>query len=163
MKRLASSMSSSRSISAGLLALALGAGGCASTGSSPPANPNEPVKLEGARYKLLASAGSLDGRVVEFLQRGDTVRGCLVETGPKLRSVTGLDLGTWLFSLSRKKPNEYEGAYRAVGTDGSVNEKQVAVSFVGDSMSWNLESATWERQSESNQLTPDEKAKCEAK
>src|SRR5687767_9879533 len=138
-------------IVASMVAL-LGAGGlsgCASSGGASGPKPGEPVELKGARYKLLAAGGQLDGRVVEFLQGGDTAVGCLAEPGAKLRSATGIDMGLRVFSLQKKGPNEWEGVYTAVGSDGSLNQKPVAVNFDGDTMSWNLESATWERQGES--------------
>jgi hypothetical protein len=144
-------------------ALAGSLAGCASSGGASGAKPGEPVALEGARYKLLAAGGQLDGRVVEFLQRGDTVVGCLAEPGPKLRSATGIDTGLRIFSMSKKANNEWEGVYRAVGGDGSITDKPVAVSFDGDGMTWNLESATWERQSESAQLSEAQKKTCAGK
>ena len=136
--------------------------GCASSGASS-TKPGEPVALNGARYKLLASGGQLDGRVIEFMQGGDTVIGCLAEPGPKLRGATGIDVGLRVFSMSKKANNEWEGVYRAVGSDGSISDKPVSVSFDGDGMSWNLESATWERQSGSGQLTDAQKSACKAK
>ena len=137
--------------------------GCASSGSTSSAKPGEPVALEGARYKLLAAGGQLAGRIVEFLQRGDTVIGCLAEPGPKLRGATGIDTGLRVFSMSKKSTNEWEGVYRAVGGDGSITDKPVAVSFEADTMTWNLESATWERQSGSATLTDDQKKQCAGK
>jgi hypothetical protein len=139
--------------------------GCASSGSTSSTKPGEPVPLEGARYKLLAAGGQLDGRVVEFLQRGDTVIGCLAAPGNKLRSATGVDVGIRVFSMSRAKDNvnAWEGVYRAISPDGSIADKPVAVSFDGDSMIWNLESATWERQSESKQLDDQQKKTCTGK
>jgi hypothetical protein len=135
-------------------------GGCASTGSSGSGSSGGPLVLEGARYKLLAAGGSLDGRVVEFLVRGKGLMGCLAAPGSKLRGAAGIDVGTWVFSAQEKAPNEYEGVYRAIGADGSITDKPVAISFQGDSLGWNLESATWERQSEMSQLTAEEKARC---
>jgi hypothetical protein len=144
--------------------VALGSASCASSGgSASTTKPGEPVELKGARYKLLAAGGQLDGRVVEFMQGGDTAVGCLAAPGAKLRSATGVDLGLRVFSIQKKGPNEWEGTYRAVGADGSVSDKPVALNFDGDNMSWNLESATWERQSESNQLTEDQKKACKGK
>lgn len=145
---------------AATLVAGLGAGfaGCAS--SSGATQPGAPVTLDGAQYKLLAAGGSLDGRVVEFLKRGPGLMGCLISPGSKLRGVAGIENGTWVFSMQEKATNEFEGVYRAINADGSIAEKQVAASFNGDNLSWNLESATWERQSGSNQLTADEKAKC---
>jgi hypothetical protein len=146
------------------LALAAAAfAGCATGGSSAPANPNEPVKLAGSRYKLLAAGGGLDGRVVEFIERGEGLRGCLVAPGVKLRGVSGIDMGTWVYSLQKKGLNEYEGVYRAIGPDGSIQDKQVSVNFAGDNLGWNLESATWERQSDSNMLSDEEKKRCMSK
>ncbi|HEY0711267.1 MAG TPA: hypothetical protein VGF45_01240 [Polyangia bacterium] len=135
--------------------------GCASSGGSASgAAPGAPVAIDGARYKLLAAGGSLDGRVVEFVQRGTTLRGCIVALGTNLRGVAGVDMGTPVFSLQEKAPNEYEGSYKAIMADGSMVDKQVAVNFQSDSMNWNLESATWERQSEGNQMSPQEKERC---
>ena len=135
-------------------------GGCASSGSAASGKTDGPLVLEGARYKLLAAGGSLDGRTVEFMVRGKGLMGCLAGMGNKLRGAAGIDMGTWVFSLQEKAPNEYEGVYRAIGADGSITDKPVAVSFQSDSLGWNLESATWERQSEMSQLTADEKTKC---
>ena len=142
-----------------LVGCASSSGGAAAT----PAKPGEPVALDGADYKLLAAGGGLDGRVVEFVERGNTIRGCLVKPGNKLRSASGVEMGTWVFSLTQKGPNEYEGVYRAIGPDASVQEKQVALNFAGDSMSWNQESATWERQSDTKQLTDEQKKRCVAR
>jgi hypothetical protein len=148
------------------LALALsGAGlaGCASSSGASSGAPAGPVALQGARYKLLAAGGTLDGRVVEFLQKGDTVIGCLAAPGNRLRSVTGLDTGLRVFSLQRKSGNQFEGVYKAISPDGSIADKEVTVFFEGDGMSWNLESATWERQSEAGQLADAEKSRCSGK
>jgi hypothetical protein len=141
---------------------AAGLSGCASTSGASSA-PAGPVALQGARYKLLAAGGTLDGRVVEFLQRGDTAIGCLAAPGNRLRSVTGLDIGLRVFSLQKKSDNQYEGVYKAISPDGSVADKEVTVFFEGDGMSWNLESATWERQSEAGQLGEAEKNRCAGK
>lgn len=132
--------------------------GCASSSSA--TKPGEPVALNGARYKLLAAGGQLDGRVVEFLESNGTAIGCLAEPGPKLRGATGIDVGLRVFSMKKNANNEWEGTYRAVGGDGSITDKPVSVSFDGEGMSWNLESATWERQSESSQLTDAQKTQC---
>jgi hypothetical protein len=137
--------------------------GCASTSGASSA-PAGPLTLQGARYKLLAAGGTLDGRVVEFLQKGDTVIGCLAAPGNRLRSVAGIDMGTRVFSLQKKgADNQFEGVYKAITPDGNVADKEVTVFFEGDGMSWNLESATWERQSESNQLADGEKSRCAGK
>jgi hypothetical protein len=159
-------LNSSSLVLASMVALggiAGGLSGCASSGGASSTKPGEPVELKGARYKLLAAGGALDGRVVEFMQGGDTAVGCLAAPGAKLRSATGVDLGLRVFSIQKKGPNEWEGTYRAVGADGSISDKPVALNFDGDNMSWNLESATWERQSESNQLTEDQKKACKGK
>jgi hypothetical protein len=139
-----------------------GLAGCASTSGASSA-PSGPLSLDGARYKLLAAGGALDGRVVEFLQKGDTVVGCLAAPGNRLRSVAGIDMGTRVFSLSKKGENQFEGVYKAISPDGSIADKEVTVFFEGDGMSWNLESATWERQSEASQLAAGEKSRCTGK
>jgi hypothetical protein len=147
------------------LSLALtGAGlaGCASTGGAASA-PSGPLALDNTRYKLLAAGGALDGRVVQFLQSGDTVIGCLVSPGNRLRSVAGIDMGTRVFSLQKKGENQFEGVYKAISPDGSIADKEVTVFFEGDGMSWNLESATWERQSEASPLAAGEKSRCTGK
>lgn len=133
--------------------------GCASSGAASGASAG-PVVLDGARYKLLAAGGALDGRVVEFVQRGASLRGCLVGLGNKLRGAAGVSTGTPVFALQEKGPLEYEGSYKAIMADGSINEKEVAVNFQGNNLSWNLESATWERQSEMSQMSPEEKERC---
>src|SRR5689334_11805264 len=95
--------------------------GCASTGAAAaPADPNAPVDLDGARYKLVESGGALDQRTVEFAVAGDTIRGCLVTFGMRLRSVTGLDPGIPVFTAKKAagKPNEYAGVYKSVQPDG---------------------------------------------
>ena len=132
--------------------------GCASTSGA--SAPKGPVALQGARYKMLAAGGALDGRVVEFLQKGDTVVGCLASIGNRLRNVTGLSTGMRVFSLTKKGENQYEGVYKNITADGNIGDAQVTVFFEGDGMSWNLESATWERQAETAQLNADEKGKC---
>ncbi len=136
--------------------------GCAST-SGAASVPAGPIALEGARYKMLAAGGALDGRVVEFLQRGDTVIGCLASPGNRLRSVAGIDMGTRVFSLQKKGENQFEGVYKAISPDGSIADKEVTVFFDGEGMNWNLESATWERQSEAAQMAAAEKARCSGK
>ncbi len=141
---------------------AAGLSGCASTSGASSA-PKGPVALQGARYKLLAAGGALDGRVVEFLQKGETVIGCLASPGNRLRSVTGLDTGIRVFSLQKKGENQYDGVYKAISPDGSIADKEVTVFFEGEGMSWNLESATWERQSDASQLNDTEKGRCTAK
>ena len=149
-------------VSMSLAVSGAGLAGCASTSGASSA-PSGPVTLDGARYKLLAAGGALDGRVVEFLQSGDTVIGCLVAPGNRLRSVAGIDMGTRVFSLQKKGENQFEGVYKAISPDGSIADKEVTVFFEGDGLSWNLESATWERQSETNQLAAGEKSRCTGK
>jgi hypothetical protein len=140
----------------------LGVAGCASTGGATSA-PAGPIALQGARYKLLAAGGALDGRVVEFLQKGDTVIGCLVSPGNRLRNVAGIDIGLRIFSLQKKGESQYDGVYKAITPDGNIADKEVTVFFEGDGMNWNLESATWERQSESSQMQEAEKTRCAGK
>ena len=139
-----------------------GLAGCAST-SGASSVPSGPVALQGARYKLLAAGGTLDGRVVEFLQKGDTVIGCLAAAGNRLRGVAGIDMGTRIFSLQKKGDNQYEGVYKAISPDGSIADKEVTLFFDGEGMNWNLESATWERQSEAGQMVDAEKSRCAGK
>jgi hypothetical protein len=122
-----------------------GAGACASSGGA--SKPTGPVELDGSRWKLVVAGGKMDGRVVEFKKRGDGYVGVLVEPGMQLRNATGVDVGTLnLFSLKPKGVNEYAGVYKAVASDGSVIDKEVNVFIDGDNLTWNLESATWERQ-----------------
>ena len=144
-------------LSLSLVALLGGAlAGCA---SSPP-KPTGPVELDGSIYKLLAAGGALDGRSVQFLQRGDTVRGCLLSAGARLRNAVGIDPGIMVFSLKKVKDNEFEGVYRAIDGSGGIADKPVTVFFEGDGLTWNLESATWERQEEKNELAEGEMARC---
>ena len=139
-------------------------GGCASSGGA--TKPSGPVAVDGARYKLIAGAMGLDGRVVEFKKRGDGMMGCLVEPGIKLRNATGVELGSRVFSLKGKaggNPNEYEGAYKGINPDGSSTDHEVFVAFDGENMTWNLESATWERQSGDAKMSEAEAKQCAAK
>jgi hypothetical protein len=140
--------------------------GCATSGAAAPAaKPGGPVEIDGARYKLVESGGSLDQRVVEFMKANDTIRGCLVTFGMRLRNVTGLDNGVPVFQARQNpnNPNEYSGVYKSIQPDGQILDKEVTISFEGDELHWNLESATWSRQSDSNQMTPEEKKKCKGK
>ena len=143
------------SLSAALL-LGGALAGCAS--SAP--KPTGPVTLDGSIYKLLAAGGSLDGRQVQFLERGDTIRGCLVSGGARLRDAVGIEPGMNIFQLKKVKDNEWEGVYRAIDPGGGIAEKPVTVFFEGDTLTWNLESATWERQEETNQLEEAQVARC---
>jgi hypothetical protein len=144
-------------VTAAALALA-GLTGCASTSGA--SSSGEPVDISDARYKLVISGGRMDGRVVEFKKRGAGFMGCLVAGGSRLQNVTGLEMGTWVFSVRPKANNEYEGMYRNIMSDGSISEKEVVLFFDGKYMNWNLETATWERQSGSEQLSEEEKNRC---
>jgi hypothetical protein len=117
---------------------------CATSGPPPATGPQE---LDGTRWKLVMLAGSLDGRVVEFKKRGDVgYEGKLVVLGRKLQDVVGLQEGEVIFRLKRKSDTEFEGTYKAIDPKGGVGEKEVVVFVNGDSMNWNQESATWEKQ-----------------
>lgn len=116
---------------------------CAS--SPKPAPQSGPVELDKTKWKLLSLAGSLDGRVVEFTKRGaDGYEGKLVDMGKRLRDVVGLDVGFVMFQLKRRSDNEFAGTY----TDPKAGNatKEVVVFIDGNNMSWNQESAVWERQ-----------------
>jgi hypothetical protein len=131
--------------------LALLAPGCASggaaSGGSAPAAPSGPVELDGTRWKLVALGGNLDGRIVEFKKRGsDGYEGKIVDLGRKLRDVVGLNTGFVMFSLKKKGENEYEGVYNAVDNRGGQAGKEVMVFVNGNNLTWNQESAVWERQ-----------------
>jgi hypothetical protein len=132
------------------LALAAGlgglAGGCA-TGSAAAAAPSGPVELDGTRWKLVMLGGKLDGRVVEFKKRGeDGYSGKLVELGPRLRDVVGLEPGYELLQLKRKGENEYEGVYKSIDPSGAKQSKEVVMFVSPTNLSWNQESAVWEKQ-----------------
>ena len=139
-------------------ALILG-GAIAGCASSAP-KPTGPLVIDGSIYKLLAAGGSLDGREVQFLERGDTIRGCLVSPGARLRDAVGVEPGITIFQLKKVKDNEWEGQYRAIDPGGGIAEKPVTVFFESNTLTWNLESATWERQEETNQLGEAEVARC---
>jgi hypothetical protein len=126
-------------------ALSIAAQACATSG---PATPSGPVELDGTRWKLVAIGGSLDGRVVQFHKRGSNgYIGELVDLGRRLRSVVGLQTGYELFQLKKTpKENEYEGVYKSIDPKGGVADKQVLVFVNGNTLTWNQESATWERQ-----------------
>src|SRR4051812_23150796 len=81
-----------------VIAAAIHPGRWASRRSARAGAPAGPVVLEGARYKLLAAGGSLDGRVVEFMVRGKGLMGCLAGAGNKLRGAAGIEPGLWVFS-----------------------------------------------------------------
>jgi hypothetical protein len=144
--------SSATRVLAGVVLMVSGvlAQACATSGGSSggaPAASDGPVELDKSRWKLVALAGALDGRVVEFQKRGDDgYSGKLVDLGRRLRDVVGLDVGYEVFQLKRKKPNEYEGIYQAIDPKGGIMAKEVIVFINGNSMTWNQESAVWERQ-----------------
>src|SRR5437762_1752542 len=94
-----------------LVALTLGSApllglGCATTGAP---EPTGPVELDGTRWKLLVSGGTMDGRVVEFKKKGQTggYIGSLAEPGRRLQNVVGLDIGYVMFTIRRQKENQY--------------------------------------------------------
>jgi hypothetical protein len=119
--------------------------GCATSGGAA-ASDGAPVELDGSKWKLVALGSRLDGRVVEFKKRGaDGYIGELAEPGSRLREATGIKIGQEIFRLRKRGLNEYEGMYRAIGPDGSFTEKEVTVFVQGNSLSWNQESAVWER------------------
>jgi hypothetical protein len=122
---------------------------CATTGggSSPPPAQSGPAELDGTQWKLVAIAGQLDGRVVEFKKRGATgYEGKLVSLGRRLQDVVGLQEGYVIFKLKRKSDTEFEGVYTAIEPKGGQADKEVVVFVNGNSMTWNQESAVWEKQ-----------------
>jgi hypothetical protein len=128
-----------------LTAVTLGVMACATSGGPPP--PSGPVALDGTRWKLVALGGNLDGRVIEFHKRGsDAYIGQLVDPGRRLRDVVGLKPGFEMLQLKKKKENEYEGVYKAVDASGGQADKEVVVFVNGNNLTWNQESAVWERQ-----------------
>jgi hypothetical protein len=117
---------------------------CATSG--PPA-PTGPVELDKTRWKLVALAGQLDGRVIEFQKRGaDGYSGKLVTLGRRLQDVVGLKEGFEMFQLRKKDDSQYEGIYKAVEPSGAQTDKEVIIFVKGNTFSWNQENATWERQ-----------------
>jgi hypothetical protein len=145
------SSSSLRSLLTLTLALALGviSQACATSGSSSsaPAAPSGPVELDNSRWKLVALGGQLDGRIVEFHKRGsDGYEGLLVDFGRRLRDVVGLKQGFPMFQLKKKSETEYEGVYKSVDPSGAQADKEVVVFVNGNNLTWNQESAVWERQ-----------------
>lgn len=120
-------------------------GGCA-TGGSAAAPSGEPIELDGTKWKLVALGGVLDGRVIEFKKRGqDGYEATLVEPGRRLRDAVGVRPGEVIFKLRRKSPNEYEGMYKAIDSSGNSTEREVVVFTSGGTLSWNQESAVWEK------------------
>jgi uncharacterized protein (DUF2147 family) len=127
----------------GVLAQACATGGSAAA----PAAPTGPAELDGSKWKLVALAGSLDGRVIQFKKRGSNgYEGKLVSLGRRLQDVVGLQEGFVMFQLKRKSDNEFEGVYKAIDPKGGQQDKEVVMFVNGSSMTWNQESAVWERQ-----------------
>jgi hypothetical protein len=119
---------------------------CATGGATPPPAASGPVELDKTRWKLVALGGNLDGRIVEFKKRGsDGYEGSLVDLGRRLRSVVGLEPGFKMFALKKKGENEYEGVYKSVDPSGAQADKEVVVFVNGNQMTWNQETAVWER------------------
>ena len=121
------------------------AAGCATGGATSAANA-APVELDGTKWKLIILAGKMDGRVVAFKKKGAGYEALLEEPGPRLQGVPGIHAGAWAFLVRPKGNNEFEGAYRAFASDGSIPEKEVRLFVEGDTMTWDLESATWSKQ-----------------
>ncbi len=117
--------------------------GCAA--SAPKSN--TPVQLNGTKWVLVIAGGRMDGRVVQFKKQGIGYLGYLVDKGQRLLDVTGLRTGpeTMIFSFKPRGVNQYEGIYHQIAPDGSTQDKEVDVFIDGDSLNWNLETATWER------------------
>jgi hypothetical protein len=122
---------------------------CATSGSSggaPPPASSGPVELDKTKWKLVALAGVLDGRVVEFQKRGSNgYSGKLVDLGRRLRDVVGLQEGYEIFQLKKKNDTEYEGIYQAIDPKGGIQAKEIVVFVNGNQLTWNQESAVWER------------------
>ena len=120
---------------------------CATSGSSSPPPATGPQELDGTKWKLVALAGSLDGREVQFTKRGaDGYEGKLTSLGRRLQDVVGLQTGETIFKLKRKTDTEFEGTYKAIDPKGGVTEKEVVVFVNGNTLTWNQESAVWEKQ-----------------
>jgi uncharacterized protein (DUF2147 family) len=120
---------------------------CATSSSSAPPAPSGPAELDGTKWKLVALAGALDGRIVQFQKRGaSSYEGKLITLGRRLQDVVGLQEGFVMFQLKRKSDNEFEGVYKAIEPKGGQQDKEVVVFVNGNSMTWNQESAVWEKQ-----------------
>jgi uncharacterized protein (DUF2147 family) len=118
-----------------------------SSSSSAPAAPSGPAELDKTKWKLVALAGALDGRIIEFQKRGSSAyEGKLVSLGRRLQDVVGLQEGFVMFQLKRKGDNEFEGVYKAIDPKGGQQDKEVVVFVNGNTMTWNQESAVWEKQ-----------------
>lgn len=116
------------------------------TGTSAVVKPTGPVDLDKTQWRLVALGGSLDGRIVEFKRRGDDgYSGTLVDLGRRLRDVVGIKPGMQIFTLKRRAENEYEGIYKAIQTNGNYADKEIVVFIKDNTMTWDQESAIWER------------------
>src|SRR5688572_11607717 len=81
--------------------------GCATSGKTAPSGP---VELNGTKWKLVALAGKLDGRVVEFKKKGkDGYIGTMIDLGNKLENLPGIAVPYEVFSMRKKGENQYEG------------------------------------------------------
>jgi hypothetical protein len=119
---------------------------CATSGPAPAAQTG-PVELDKTEWKLVALGGALDGRVVEFQKRGSNgYSGKLKVIGRRLQEVVGLQEGFEMFQLKRKSDNEFEGIYKSIDPKGGQQDKEVVIFVNGNSMTWNQESAVWEKQ-----------------
>jgi hypothetical protein len=119
--------------------------GLVSCATSAPA-PTGPVELDGTKWKLVMIGGSLDGRVIGFKKKGkDGYIGTLLETGRQLQAVVGLELGREIFSIQKKSDKEYQGVYKHIDKAGNISEREVIVFVDGNNLTWNQESAVWER------------------
>jgi len=127
------------------------ASGCATT--SGPVKPIGHAQLDGARYKMVVGASSMDHRVIEFKAKGEGLIGRLVEKGRVLSQIVGVEEGREFFSLAPVKDaapeggvlNTFQGIYKNINPDGSASERECVVQFYEDKLTWNLESSTWER------------------
>ena len=118
-------------------------GACAST----PAVPLKKEEIDGTKYKLVAISGRLDQRVVQFRKRGGGYIGILVQKGKFLQELVGVADNMEMFRVGPVEgaDNVYEGVFITYQGDGTRTETEVKVNFYKDTLSWNLESATWER------------------
>lgn len=118
-------------------------GACAST----PVVPLKREELDGAKYKLVVISGRLDQRVVQFRKRGTGFIGVLVTKGKFLQEIVGVADNMEMFKISPVEgiDNVYEGLFVTYQGDGARTEVEVKVNFYKDNLTWNLESATWER------------------
>lgn len=118
-------------------------GACAST----PVVPLKKEEIDGTKYKLVAISGRLDQRVVQFRKRGGGFVGILVQKGKFLQEQVGVPNDMEMFRVGPVEgaDNVYEGVFTTFQADGTRPETEVKLNFFKDTMSWNLESATWER------------------